>query len=193
MLHHQPWHRGVGDRHPQHEKAPLRALLEPTAALKQLASKRVTRLTSAHRCCCWKSRKSPPWQAVWRCTATRESTSSSGRAASGWKRVAYEKDALSQRGVLLVLTSPQGEGTFTLPWRGWGEGFPPHRDNRKMKTMQTSTIRVQVQQHDDRTATRTPGLKGFRDERNGGNLTLRPDETRDIDALHRRFPPAAAL
>ncbi len=74
----------MGYRYPQHEKALLRALLEPTDQLRQLeASGDYTA-----RLALLEEQKSLPWQAVWKCIA---SVTTRRLAASGWTAFASMK------------------------------------------------------------------------------------------------------
>ena len=74
------------------KKALLRALLEPTAALKQLEANG----DYTARLALLEEQKSLPWQAVWEMYCQRNDTP----AGSQWLENvrAYEKDVLSQRG-----------------------------------------------------------------------------------------------
>ncbi len=81
----------MGYRYPQHEKALLRALLEPTDQLRQLeASGDYTA-----RLAMLEEQKSLPWQAVWEMYCQRHDTP----AGSQWLDSVrtYEKEILSKR------------------------------------------------------------------------------------------------
>ncbi len=81
-----------GDWHPQYEKALLRALLEPTAQLRQLENDG----DYTARPALLEEQKSLPWQAIWEMYCQRHDTP----AGSQWLDSvrAYENAVLSQRG-----------------------------------------------------------------------------------------------
>lgn len=81
-----------GDWHPQYEKALLRALLEPTAQLRQLENDG----DYTARLALLEEQKSLPWQAIWEMYCQRHDTP----AGSQWLDSvrAYENAVLSQRG-----------------------------------------------------------------------------------------------
>lgn len=82
----------LGDWHPQYEKALLRALLEPTAQLRQLENDG----DYTARLALLEEQKSLPWQAIWEMYCQRHDTP----AGSQWLDSvrAYENAVLSQRG-----------------------------------------------------------------------------------------------